>query len=40
MATNPDAEGCGFIEMTYFPITKTRILILDTGFARSDLTLE
>jgi hypothetical protein len=36
MATNPDAEGCGFIEGKNFPIAEKCIQILDNGFTRSD----
>ena len=36
MATNPYADGCAFIEGKFFPIAETRIMILDTGFTRSE----
>jgi len=40
MVDNPFADGCAFIEGTYYPIAEARIPILDTGFTRSDLTYD
>jgi branched-subunit amino acid aminotransferase/4-amino-4-deoxychorismate lyase len=39
-AENPFAAGCAWIDGSYVPIGEARIPILDSGFARSDLTYD
>jgi len=40
MTKNQFADGCAYIEGSYFPIADARIPIVDTGFTRSDLTYD
>ena len=40
MTENQFADGCAYVEGSYYPIADARISIVDTGFTRSDLTYD